>query len=920
MKKNIVVISILLLACIAQVSAQTGILKGKITDSKTGEELVGTAIVIDGTTVGTITNFMGEYEMPPLEPGTYNIRVQYISYEPQLKEGVVIKEGEPTVLDFQLGSAEMDLDEVTVVAKANRESENFLMLEQKKASVIKESIGAKRMSALGISDAEDATGKISGVSMNDATGDVFIRGLGDRYLTTTMNGLPIPSDDVERKNIDLDLFSTDVIQNIGVSKTYTVANYGDLTSGAVDITSKAYTEKVTLGIKGGANTNVFTNGVFSNFKTTQNFGDQTLGYYSAPYSTIDAVQKQSWNTNRKSVPLNYGVSILGGKKVKLFDKDLSIFGTISQSVSSEYRTGLFKAYRSNVLNTSYSDVEEFETEYNTTGLLNFVYDINTNHSINFNSLFVHKTTDNLYESGRNGEGFQYDQDPQEENAFVRDQNLKQTTLFINQLLGRHSFNDKNLLKWGLGYNTVHAEEPNRIRNQGNIVDDNRFAFAYVGDYQQKKSLQNIEDAELNGYITDEYKFVDEEYKKLKVDFGANFRQKQRDFNSKAVGVLGRGVSVESVDNVDEVLLDESLYEDGTLRIRDGVPDLYDGKLLVFAGFASFGFDVNKVSGNVGARYEMNQLDVNWDVANYQGPNGARIGGTSNSYNNVLPAINFKYQINEKSAFRLAASKTVTLPEFKEIAPFEYVSPTGRVTKGNPDLKSSQNYNFDLKWEMYPSAGQLFSATGFYKQINDPINRAQTRGSSGYFYFANTGEQATVYGLEVETRLDLIKATESEIPSLNLSLNATRMWFSQDLLEDFQYNNKTEANIEGASEFIFNGALSYADNKAKGFMATLSGNYSSDKVFALGAPEDKVNSSSLFNNEIIEKGFVTLDLVLSKKISNRVSLKFTGKNLLNPNIKQTQVIEPINDDPTTTEVVSSYKKGLQLSLGINIDLN
>ncbi len=918
MKKQIVALGILLLAVFTQGIAQTGTLKGKIVDSKTGEELVGAAIVINGTTTGTITNFMGEYVMPPLEAGTYTIRVQYISYETQLKEGVVIAADETTILDFNLGSAEMDLEEVKVVAKANRESENFLMLEQKKASVIKESIGAKRMSSLGLADAEDATSKISGVAQSEGSGDVYIRGLGDRYLTTTMNGLPIPSDDVERKNIDLDLFSTNVIKNVGISKTYAVSNYGDLTSGAIDVGSKTYSEKVILGVAGGANTNVLSNGVFSNFRATQNFNDQSLGYYSAPHSTIDAVNQQSWNTVKRNVPLNYGVSLMGGKKVKLFDNDLTLFASLSQSGSSEYRTGTFQGYRSNVLNNSYNDVEEFQTEFNTTGLLNLGYDFNSNHSINFNSLFVHKTTDNLYESGRNGEGYQYDQDPQEHGAFVRDQNLKQTTLFINQLLGSHNFNDKNLIKWGLGYNTVHAEEPNRVRNEGNILDNGRFAFAYVGDYQQRKSLQNIEDSESNGFINDEYKFIDEDNKKLKINVGGNFRYKQRAFNSKSVGVVGRGVDMESLDNMDEVLLDQNLYEDGTLRIREGVPDLYNGKLIVYAGFASFGFNVNQFSGDLGARYELDHIDVDWDVANYVG----RTGRARNTYTNILPALNLKYNLNEKSALRLAASKTLTLPEFKEIAPFEYVSPTGRITKGNPDLKPSQNYNLDVKWEMYPAAGQLFSATGFYKVINDPINRAQTRGSSGYFFFANTGEQANVFGLELETRFDIIKPATSDMPGLNFTLNATKMWFEQDLLEEFQYNNRSSVGLEGASEFIFNGALSYSDNKNNPFVATLSGNYSSDKIFALGAPEDLASSDRYFNEEIVEKGFVTLDLVLSKKLSDKISLKFTGRNLLNPEVKQTQLIVPFTDNSSgpRTEVVTSYKKGVQLSLGLKINLN
>ncbi|MCT4588478.1 MAG: TonB-dependent receptor [Carboxylicivirga sp.] len=916
MKRQVLAIVILCLTSLTQGFAQTGILKGKITDRKTGEELIGAAIVVEGTTTGTTTDFEGNYTMPPLAPGTYKIRCQYISYEAQVKEGIIIKDGEETVLNFLMGESELDLAEVKVVAKANRESENFLMLEQKEASFIKESIGAKRMSSLGVSDAADATSKISGVTQNEGSGDVYIRGLGDRYLTTTMNGLPIPSDDVEKKNIDLNLFSTDVIKNIAITKTYSVDTYADQTSGAVDISSKSNSDKITLGISGGLNSNVLKGDVFSNFRTTQNYNDQTLGFYSRPFNTRQAITKQSWNTETKGMPVDYDISVLGGKKTKLLSNDLTIFATLSQSGSSDYQTGIFKSYRSNVLDNSFNDVERYVTEFNTTGLLNFGYDLNQNHSINFNSMFIHKTKDELYEQGRNGEGYVFDQDPQEDGAFVRDQNLKQTTLFINQLLGSHNLNDKHHLNWAMAYNIVNADEPNRIRNEVNILDENTVQFAHVGDYQQRKSRQEIKDSEINGYLKDEFKLIDEENKKIKLNFGANFRNKTRDFESLFMGVRAKGVQVESIDNLDEALLDESLYQDGSLIVRRGRPNLYHADLMVYAGFVNFGFDINKLSANIGARYEVDQIDINWDVDNYVG----RVGSTSKSYNNLLPALHLKYQLSEKSALRFSASKTITLPEFKELAPFDYVSPTGRVTTGNPDLQYSQNYNFDLKWETFPAAGELLSVTGFYKMINDPINLRMLHGSSGYFSYANTGERADVYGIELESRIKLIKPETTEMPGLDLSFNATKMWFNQDLLEEFQYNNKAESNLQGAAEFIVNGSLTYSNNKPNALMATITGNYSSDKIFALGAPEDFDNSDTFFNSEIIEEGFVTLDLVISKKLSDRVSLKFTGKNLLNPDINQTQLIVPLTGEPSTNEIVKSYKKGVDMSIGVSINLN
>ena len=145
-----------------------------------------------------------------------------------------------------------------------------------------------------------------------------------------------------------------------------------------------------------------------------------------------------------------------------------------------------------------------------------------------------------------------------------------------------------------------------------------------------------------------------------------------------------------------------------------------------------------------------------------------------------------------------------------------------------------------------------------------------------------------------------------------------MWFNQDLLEEFQYNNITESDLQGASDLILNSSLSYNSKTEKEFNATLTGNYSSDKVFALGSPEDFSNSDVLYNDEIIEKGFFTLDFVLSKMLTEKLQIKLVCRNLLNPDIQQTQLIRDINTGVETDEVVLSYKKGAQLNLSLKYD--
>jgi len=894
--------------------SQEGTIEGSIKDSKTQEPLIGSTVSIQGTTKGTISDFDGNFVLSGVDPGMHTIVVSFISYDPQIIK-VNIEAGEVKEMNFSLEPASLSIGELKVVARANREVEAVLLWDQKNTIGITESIGSSRLSSLGVSDAATATSKISGVSKTESSNDIYIRGLGDRYLTTTMNGLPIPSDDVSKKNIDLNLFSTDIIKNVGIDKTFNVSNYADQASGTVNINSKSFSETFTAGIAAKSSTNILKKDVWSNFKSTQNIHDLNVGFYNRPYDTKEAITHQSWNTETRKFPIGLDFSLTGGKKVQLFNKKLSVFATLAHENSSEYYEGVYRKYRSNVLDNSFSDTETFSTKINTTGLLNLEYDLNDYSHLNFNSMLVQKTIDQLYEQGRNGEGFVFDQDPRETGAFVRDQNLKETLVLINQLLGTHQLSEKNQLDWGIGFNYVSSDEPNRIRNEVNILDSNTVQFAHVGDFQQRKSFQIIKENEINAYLKDEHIFLDEEEKKIKTNYGVNLRLKNRDFESLFIGVRAKGVQVNSIDNLDQALLNESLYNSNDLIIRNRKSDLYNANLAVYAGFLSTDFTLGKFSGNMGARYEMDNNEMDWDVGNYVG----RTGSVSYEYNNLLPGLNLKYSLNNNSSIRLAASKTITLPEFKELSPFEYVSQTGRVIKGNPELKNSVNYNLDLKWELFPTTKELFSITGFYKQINDPINIAQTRGSSGNFIYENTGEKANVYGIEMEARWDIIKSEKSGMSNLNLTVNAAKMWFIQDLFEEFQYNNKTEAGLQGASGFIANGILSFSNNKKNEFAATISGNYSSDKILALGAPEDFVNSATLFNNEIIEKGFATVDLILIKKISETVSLKFTGKNLLNPEIKQTQDIVPLSGDPLTA-TVSSYKKGIELSIGVKFNLN
>ncbi|TRO64310.1 TonB-dependent receptor [Christiangramia sabulilitoris] len=929
--KRILLASLLLLATIMQAQEnKSGAIGGKLSDKEmNGEPLPFANVLLKNSSKGTTSDYDGIYLLDKLEPGTYTVVFSFVGYETLEIPDVVVQAGKVTEVNTELGSSAASLDEVLITTVSRRDSEVALLIEQKNSVNIKESIGAQELAKLGVSDAATATTKISGVTSSEASGDIFVRGLGDRYLYTTMNGLPIPSDDVERKNIDLGLFPTRVIQNISISKNYSAENSADQASGSIDITSRELrgNSELDLGVRFGVNTNAV--GQFSDFKVSPNQQDVYFGFYDQSIPTEFSLNNQSWDPQNAVLPINRRYALTAGKEFG----DLEVLFTASNSVDSEYNTGTFANYRNNDFEDGFTDATNYKKTDNNTALLDLGYQINDNNRIKATSLFINKVSDEVFEGGRNGEGVVFEESDQGDgfNQFVRDQNTKQTRLWVNQLHGFHEMLDgKNEIEWAAGYNMVDADEPNRIRNEVNIHPTEPILLGETGAFQQRKSTQRIDDREFNAFIQDRYNFIqDEENGKMAfVKFGGNYRNKDRDFYSRFFGAEERNfntVNPSSIDNLTDIFTTEN-FNNRRLKLNILDPDIYFGSLESLSGFAFFNYGNEKWNLNAGARFQKDDLNVIFDVNNYPTnlPNFV-----NKSYDNIYPSINFRFSPNEDSNIRLAASRTITLPEFKEIAPFEYVSQTGLITRGNPELEASTNTNFDLKYEIFPSSGELISLTGFYKNINDPINKARERGSAPVFSYFNAGHEANIYGLELEARMDIIENENQAGLDVAVTGNVTRMWHKQDLkdvynengdfIRTFRYNGKDEIGLQGASDWIFNASLNVSTETENPFTATLVGAYASDKIFALGNPEsqrlDQIDIQ--FNDEIIEKGFVTLDLIMSKEINDHWELEFRGQNLLNPEIERIQAIRPISGNAgETNQTVRSYDRGAVLSLGVS----
>jgi len=331
MKQKITFTILLLITCFLGY-AQNGTISGKVQDKEVNNDPLPFANVsIKGTTKGTTSDFDGLYQIQNVEPGTYTLVFSFVGYETKEIPNVIVNPGKTTTIDVILGANAAALDAVIITTTTRKVSEASLLLEQKKAVDIKQSIGAEELAKKGVSDAAGAVSKISGVSKQEGSSNVYVRGLGDRYLNTTFNGLPLPANDINKKNIELSLFSSDVIENVSISKAYSSKQYGDFAAGNVNIDSKDYKGKgffdVTIG------TSVNTNAIGENFVKSEGsgfFGDYAR-HKQNPFAVIlsHGVDPEDVNT---PININFGAS--GGKSFNFENgARLSVFGTVSFETS-----------------------------------------------------------------------------------------------------------------------------------------------------------------------------------------------------------------------------------------------------------------------------------------------------------------------------------------------------------------------------------------------------------------------------------------------------------------------------------------------------------------------------------------------------------------------------------------------------------
>jgi len=922
MKLKFLLIALFIMA--AGFAQDNGTVTGTVLDKDMNSEpLPFASVAVKGTSIATNTDENGKYTLS-VPAGDYTLSFNFMGYE-TVDVPVTVVAGQTKTVDQTLTSTSVQLQDVVIETVVNREKEATLLLDQQKAIEMKQVIGAQELSRKGLGDAAAAVVKTTGVAKSEGVNNVFVRGLGDRYNSTTLNGLPLPSEDPEYKNISLEFFGSNIIKNVGINKTFSSNLYGDVGGANIDITSKDADKKSILSASAGAgfNTNALSNTVLVADGAYNYFGLLKNGT-DVPFKNLTTYGfKTSLKPSEQSTPVNTNFNIVAGHKFDLpNDQSISVFGVVLNESTFQYKEGASKQISANGGKVQDLKFERSEYKASQAFLGNAKYRFGAGRSLSYNSVFLHDNNQSV--ADYNGFARNVNDNTDFANkSFIRRQQLNNNNLFVNQLLGEYKVNDKINLNAGVAYNTIRASEPDRRTNSYdydyNGTNGGGYTISSNSSGANNRYFSTLKENDVTGKAEADYTFNPESSLQKILTVGVNVRNTTRDFSNTQFNFDFNNPVPVDINNPD-ALFNQAYLDLGKLNggynlvtsrgsnERAFDPFYYEGKRHIYAGFAQIVYPFNdKLTAQVGVRYESFKQTVDWDTNISSSVTDLTTPRSDIKKSYVLPSLNLKYVLNDKNTVRFAASQTYTMPQFKETAPFLYED-VNFSSFGNPYLNPSTNYNVDLKYDWYLSKKEIISVGAIYKYIKDPISRVRVLNASNDLSYVNT-EKAFVTGLEVEVRKNIFSyEADTKRNDLTFGFNGSYLYTEQVQNDDsrdrlnVQFTH-SKGKMQGAAPILVNTDFSYnATNENNSFTSTVVFSYFYNKVYSVGTAE---------NENLIEKSVPALDFINRfELLKSKLAINLNFKNILNPKYRITQEAQG------TDYEISTYRKGMFVSLGLN----
>ncbi|WP_291855852.1 TonB-dependent receptor [Marinilabilia sp.] len=962
--RNLVIVILSLISTIAY--SQNGTIRGTVYDGSTGETLVGVSVVIKGTYTGTATDLDGKFALET-ESGIYDLQLSFISFQPLTVEGVEVKAGEVTVLNnLELGESTVELEDIVVTARAIRNTEAALQTMKAKSSVMLDGISASKMELIGDGTAVEAAKRVTGVTIEDGK-YVYVRGLGDRYSKTTLNGVDIPGLDPDRNSLQMDIFPTNLIDNMMVSKNFTADMPADFTGGLLNVTTKDFPDKKVFSVSAGTafNPNVHFNEDFLSYDGGNTdflgFDDGTRALpnrarqSNIPTPISGAPQDEVVDFIRSFDPqlaareqtslMDYSLGFSFGNQIDLdnnSEKAPKLGYILSLSYKSEYE------YDNDVQYGEYQksiDPETYEMRYATrqngrmgeqkvlVGLLGGIA-----YKTNFTK---YRFTAMHLQNGVSRAGkFSIDNDASavgQSGYYAESDNLEynQRSLTNFLLSGTYLFQESGWeIDWRLSPTFSSSQDPDIRKTAFTFRSDDDVMFnAGAGGNPSRiwRELNEI-NATAKFDVSKDYTLGGDD---AKLKFGASHNYKQRDYEILFFDVQFFGGQSWDEPDASQVLNPENLYpnQPNAIYYQSGNnnpnPNAYESNVHNTAAYISNEFsplkDLKTILGVRMENFVQRHTGRDQSYASGDTRNGRNLDNDKVLESlDFFPSVNLIYALSEKQNLRAAYSRTIARPSFKELSFAQILDPiSNRIFNGSlfsysdwdGNLVETRIDNMDLRWELFGDRAQNVSASVFYKQFDKPIElvRIPEQQTSTEYQPRNVGD-GQLYGFEFEfsKNLDFVSPV---LKYFNINSNVTLVK-SEIEMTDAEYNSRKTyekvgqtiddtREMAGQSPYVINAGFTY-NNYESGLAAGLFYNVKGETLSIVGA--------GLFPDIYIEP-FHSLNFSVNKKFGadQNTKVDFKVSNVLNQ--RQESYYQSYKAE---NQVYNIFNPGRTFSVGLSYD--
>jgi outer membrane receptor protein involved in Fe transport len=897
-------------------TALTGTVTGTITDSQTGSVIRTATVAVEGTQYSAQTDIDGKYVLK-LPGGKYMLIVSADGYFEQPIQEVDVTARRVNYIDTILVPRNVLSEEVVVTAdRVQTATVKSAMVERQMATTIIDNVSAEDISKNQDGDAAGVLERVIGVSLID--NNVYVRGLGERYSTTQVNGSMIPSTDPEKKVVSFDLFPSSLINKVSTLKSFTPDQPGDFSGALVKIETMEFPAEFILKYSAGIgfNTNVSLQDTlgyrgsgldwlgfgYDHRRLPSSFPDERVkrlnaytgeGFTSEELQDLGRALRNEWEAQHYTAAPDMSQSLTAGGS----------FGPLGTVVSFTYSHKNSRVWEETNSYTIQGDNlrpwNTFTNDKNTEAIKmgfvgNLSYKLNQNNKLLWKNFYTRDSSDEtrfLY-------GFSNGNGSDEQDTRLR---YLQETMWTTQASGEHYFKlfANSMIEWRMAYSRSTRGEPD-LRENIYRSEEGKDDFLFSSEGQS--GFRQFSDQEDRIYEPgmDWSFFLFRGGFNATIKFGGLYQNRVRDFSARRFVFLVLDRTLDLHESPEKLFQFYNIKPKSIeLREVTRFTDTFDAEQEIYAGYGMADIVFSpKWRAVGGVRYENSQISLNtYDP--YKPDLEAIVTELDNS--DPLPSASVIYSARSDMNIRAGYSRTVNRPEFREMAPFQFTDISGKSTiLGNPDLKQSKIDNFDLRWEWFHNGEDLYAASFFNKKFDKPIERVLYWAADLLTSFENI-ESARSRGIELEVKKGLGFVSQ-RLDNFSIYSNYSRIYSKAEIgdIPGVVLTSK-ERPMQGQANYIFNANLEYSNPNLDLDFRILY-NLVGRRIVQVGATQLP---------DVYEQPNHFLDFAFSRRFGGikPMQLKFSIKNILNRTIRELQ----------GGQLYYGYKLGRSFGISLSYDL-